>query len=306
MSQSHLLPSDESDCGSPASFSDAVGSVSPWEISQDASQSSQDGSGSDIQITTTVGSGLKKRKEVITLPLAPGTLPPRKRAKTKDEKEQRRIERIMRNRQAAHASREKKRKHVEELEKKCVSLTSENEKLQSQVQEARESEARTLEQQYLLMGKLQQVQNALAVAKRTGDLSGLDIDQLTAPVPVVAIKEGELNTRTLIATSPASSINMKPALLGSPAIKEESCASPDSLILSTFTAPSLSSSVTSSPLNSGEELDLKSADEFYSFFDTSLDNKAHHPAVMMPSGPQRRSTRCSRSLSIPILLAVTV
>ncbi|KAH3687468.1 hypothetical protein WICPIJ_001578 [Wickerhamomyces pijperi] len=43
-------------------------------------------------------------------------LPPRKRAKTKEEKEQRRIERILRNRKAAHASREKKRRHVEFLE----------------------------------------------------------------------------------------------------------------------------------------------------------------------------------------------
>lgn len=44
------------------------------------------------------------------------SLPPRKRARTEAEKEQRRIERIIRNRKAAHASREKKRKHVEQLE----------------------------------------------------------------------------------------------------------------------------------------------------------------------------------------------
>ena len=44
------------------------------------------------------------------------SLPPRKRARTEAEKEQRKIERIIRNRKAAHASREKKRKHVEHLE----------------------------------------------------------------------------------------------------------------------------------------------------------------------------------------------
>ncbi|EGW35300.1 uncharacterized protein SPAPADRAFT_64446 [Spathaspora passalidarum NRRL Y-27907] len=49
-------------------------------------------------------------------------LPPRKRAKTKEEKEQRRVERILRNRRAAHASREKKRKHVEYLEAYVVEL----------------------------------------------------------------------------------------------------------------------------------------------------------------------------------------
>lgn len=50
------------------------------------------------------------------------SLPPRKRAKTKEEKEQRRIERILRNRKAAHASREKKRKHVEFLESYVLDL----------------------------------------------------------------------------------------------------------------------------------------------------------------------------------------
>ncbi|CAI6485456.1 HAC1-like protein [Saccharomyces kudriavzevii IFO 1802] len=50
------------------------------------------------------------------------TLPPRKRAKTKEEKEQRRIERILRNRRAAHQSREKKRLHLQYLEKKCSLL----------------------------------------------------------------------------------------------------------------------------------------------------------------------------------------
>ena len=50
------------------------------------------------------------------------TLPPRKRAKTQEEKEQRKIERILRNRRAAHASREKKRKHVEYLENYVLKL----------------------------------------------------------------------------------------------------------------------------------------------------------------------------------------
>lgn len=50
------------------------------------------------------------------------TLPPRKRARTNEEKEQRRVERIMRNRRAAHASREKKRKHVENLETYVLQL----------------------------------------------------------------------------------------------------------------------------------------------------------------------------------------
>ncbi|GME71694.1 unnamed protein product [Ambrosiozyma monospora] len=58
------------------------------------------------------------------LNLPAGSLPPRKRAKTEEEKEQRRVERILRNRRAAHASREKKRRHVEHLEKYVIELES--------------------------------------------------------------------------------------------------------------------------------------------------------------------------------------
>lgn len=52
----------------------------------------------------------KKRKSWgQELPEPKTNLPPRKRAKTADEKEQRRIERVKRNRLAAHNSRERKR-----------------------------------------------------------------------------------------------------------------------------------------------------------------------------------------------------
>ncbi|OBA24465.1 hypothetical protein METBIDRAFT_26117, partial [Metschnikowia bicuspidata var. bicuspidata NRRL YB-4993] len=50
------------------------------------------------------------------------SLAPRKRARTLEEKEQRRMERILRNRRAAHASREKKRRHVEYLESYVLGL----------------------------------------------------------------------------------------------------------------------------------------------------------------------------------------
>ncbi|KAK3073612.1 transcription factor that binds to CRE motif [Teratosphaeriaceae sp. CCFEE 6253] len=58
----------------------------------------------------------KKRKSWgQSLPEPTTALPPRKRAKTDDEKEQRRIERIKRNRAAAHNSRERKRQETETL-----------------------------------------------------------------------------------------------------------------------------------------------------------------------------------------------
>ena len=57
----------------------------------------------------------------------------RKRAKTEAEKEQRRIERVIRNRLAAHSSRERKRKEVESLEDQKDVVEAENAKLRSQL-----------------------------------------------------------------------------------------------------------------------------------------------------------------------------
>ncbi|KAJ9132325.1 Transcriptional activator hac1 [Pleurostoma richardsiae] len=61
----------------------------------------------------------KKRKSWGQVLPEPKThLPPRKRAKTEDEKEQRRVERVLRNRRAAQSSRERKRLEVEALEQR--------------------------------------------------------------------------------------------------------------------------------------------------------------------------------------------
>ncbi|KAF2205622.1 hypothetical protein GQ43DRAFT_286743 [Delitschia confertaspora ATCC 74209] len=78
----------------------------------------------------------KKRKSWgQVLPEPKTNLPPRKRAKTEDEKEQRRIERVKRNRLAAHNSRERKRQEVEQLQ-------AEKDKLERDLREAREAMAR--------------------------------------------------------------------------------------------------------------------------------------------------------------------
>lgn len=71
----------------------------------------------------------KKRKSWgQELPEPKTNLPPRKRAKTDDEKEQRRIERIKRNRAAAHNSRERKRQEAETL---AVQLARANAELEA-------------------------------------------------------------------------------------------------------------------------------------------------------------------------------
>ncbi|KAG0137724.1 hypothetical protein HOY82DRAFT_647039 [Tuber indicum] len=60
------------------------------------------------------------------LPIPTTNLPPRKRAKTAEEKEQRRIERVLRNRAAAQSSRERKRKEVERLAEERATLSESN------------------------------------------------------------------------------------------------------------------------------------------------------------------------------------
>lgn len=74
---------------------------------------------------------VKKRKSWgQQLPEPKTNLPPRKRAKTEDEKEQRRVERVLRNRRAAQSSRERKRQEVEALEAQKMAVERQNQDLQ--------------------------------------------------------------------------------------------------------------------------------------------------------------------------------
>ncbi|EYB21437.1 hypothetical protein FG05_11623 [Fusarium graminearum] len=74
----------------------------------------------------------------------------RKRAKTEDEKEQRRVERVLRNRRAAQSSRERKRQEVEALEKR-------NQELEEAFMAAQEANAK-------LMSELEQIRRSGAVS----------------------------------------------------------------------------------------------------------------------------------------------
>jgi len=77
---------------------------------------------------------VKKRKSWgQVLPEPKTALPPRKRAKTADEKEQRRIERVKRNRLAAHNSRERKRQEVELLQIRNAKLEQRLRAMESQL-----------------------------------------------------------------------------------------------------------------------------------------------------------------------------
>ncbi|KAF2852323.1 hypothetical protein T440DRAFT_446944 [Plenodomus tracheiphilus IPT5] len=77
---------------------------------------------------------VKKRKSWgQVLPEPKTSLPPRKRAKTDDEKEQRRIERVKRNRLAAHNSRERKRQEYEVLQEEKDRMEAELKSYQQQM-----------------------------------------------------------------------------------------------------------------------------------------------------------------------------
>ncbi|KAF1959650.1 hypothetical protein CC80DRAFT_405660 [Byssothecium circinans] len=85
---------------------------------------------------TSEGKAVKKRKSWgQVLPEPKTSLPPRKRAKTEDEKEQRRIERVKRNRLAAHNSRERKRQEYDMIQ-------AEKDKLEADLAAARQTIAR--------------------------------------------------------------------------------------------------------------------------------------------------------------------
>ncbi|ESZ95155.1 hypothetical protein SBOR_4455 [Sclerotinia borealis F-4128] len=74
---------------------------------------------------------VKKRKSWgQQLPEPKTNLPPRKRAKTEDEKEQRRVERVLRNRRAAQSSRERKRQEVDALEAEKIQIERRNRDLE--------------------------------------------------------------------------------------------------------------------------------------------------------------------------------
>ncbi|KAL2816758.1 hypothetical protein BJX63DRAFT_135425 [Aspergillus granulosus] len=81
----------------------------------------------EVEVKTEEKKPVKKRKSWgQELPVPKTNLPPRKRAKTDDEKEQRRIERVLRNRAAAQTSRERKRLEMEKLENEKIQMEQQN------------------------------------------------------------------------------------------------------------------------------------------------------------------------------------
>ncbi|RQM07121.1 hypothetical protein DH86_00003466, partial [Scytalidium sp. 3C] len=121
---------------------------------------------------------VKKRKSWgQQLPEPKTNLPPRKRAKTEDEKEQRRVERVLRNRRAAQSSRERKRLEVEALEAAKQAVEQRNRDLELRLAEM---EARNL----MLQRELEQF-----TGLRTSVSSPRHSEQFSSPPPVTFSQE---------------------------------------------------------------------------------------------------------------------
>jgi len=152
------------------------------------------------------------------------SLPPRKRAKTQEEKEQRRLERIMRNRQAAHASREKKRKHLESLELRCSQLEAANNALKG---------AGSSENMYKL--RVQQLETAIVMAQRSGEWASLNDVMNQPPMPDYFENVNGSQPSSASASQlevPTDTAQATPRHGGSPAPSlVDDCASPDALVI---------------------------------------------------------------------------
>ncbi|ODA84144.1 hypothetical protein RJ55_02662 [Drechmeria coniospora] len=113
---------------SSASTMNPLEMMTPQSYSDDKSRLSvvpEENTEDDLDDEAPAGSEKKAKKRKSwgqVLPEPKTNLPPRKRAKTDDEKEQRRVERVLRNRRAAQSSRERKRLEVEALEKRNKEL----------------------------------------------------------------------------------------------------------------------------------------------------------------------------------------
>ncbi|PKS12374.1 hypothetical protein jhhlp_000578 [Lomentospora prolificans] len=108
--------------GQPAALSSIVTSPDPAAISPDVADTASAPMTAPSPSSTERKPAKKRKSWGQVLPEPKTNLPPRKRAKTEDEKEQRRVERVLRNRRAAQSSRERKRQEVEALEQRNKEL----------------------------------------------------------------------------------------------------------------------------------------------------------------------------------------
>ncbi|EGE05124.1 bZIP transcription factor HacA [Trichophyton equinum CBS 127.97] len=196
---------------------------------------------------------VKKRKSWgQELPTPKTNLPPRKRAKTEDEKEQRRIERVLRNRAAAQISRERKRLEIEKLEGEKLKIEQQNEFLLRRLSQMEAENNRLSQQVAKLASEIQTSKSnpgspasASASASSTSNISAT-LAPSTSPTlaPVLFKQENDLldnidsipsttnpdtTTATTTATTTSSHITSTSSTTLSPADLDHSSAAPSDL-----------------------------------------------------------------------------
>ncbi|KAG0133410.1 hypothetical protein HOY82DRAFT_604865 [Tuber indicum] len=133
------------------------------------------------------------------LPIPTTNLPPRKRAKTDAEKEQRRIERVLRNRAAAQSSRARKQKEEETLRTETASLSASNIELKAELLAQREANS-------VLRRELETVKQTLKSYEEY-----LKVESKEAPEPNT--EEDKNLFRWLLQDTPAPASAMDPRTL---------------------------------------------------------------------------------------------
>ncbi|KAL2209574.1 hypothetical protein CC79DRAFT_1321033 [Sarocladium strictum] len=139
----------------------------------------------------------KKRKSWgQVLPEPKTNLPPRKRAKTEDEKEQRRVERVLRNRRAAQSSRERKRLEVEALEKR-------NEELEAMLRDAQKANL-------MMYQQLQNLRQGSGLATAANPLLDSARDPIALSQELFSSQDGyqnKLSNELMLPSSPNATVN---------------------------------------------------------------------------------------------------
>ncbi|KKK21009.1 hypothetical protein P175DRAFT_0498876 [Aspergillus ochraceoroseus IBT 24754] len=221
--------------GSPAAEIPVL-TVSP----ADTSLESKDGT---AETKTEEKKPAKKRKSWgQELPVPKTNLPPRKRAKTEDEKEQRRIERVLRNRAAAQTSRERKRLEMEKLENEKIKVEQQNQFLLQRLSQMEAENNRLNQQVAQLSAEIRGSRGSTPMASSPASVSPtltptlfkqerdeLPLDRIPFPTPALTDYSPTLKPSTL---AEASDLAQHPAAVlcdlqcQSPASKEMETSSP--------------------------------------------------------------------------------
>ncbi|KAG0640882.1 hypothetical protein HOY80DRAFT_1021654 [Tuber brumale] len=138
---------------------------SPEEAFSPLSSSSPPENIQEINKQTSAPQVTRKRKPWgRELPIPTTNLPPRKRAKTAEEKEQRRIQRVLRNRAAAQSSRERKQKQVEAWDEERTRLAVDNTDLDARLATAEQANKELCQELEAIRQKLKPYEEHIGVA----------------------------------------------------------------------------------------------------------------------------------------------